>query len=43
MRVPLLVSLQRVDCASNVDNLTKLIVEVVSTGGGLDLQMFAKN
>jgi len=41
VRIPLLVSLQRVDCASNAENLTKLIIEAVSTGGGLDFKLLA--
>lgn len=32
-RAPLLVSLERVDCTPNAKNLTKLIIDAVSTGG----------
>jgi len=42
VRIPLLVALQRVECASNAENLTKLIVEAVSTGGGLDTKTVAE-
>jgi len=36
IRVPLFVALQWIDCASNVENLTKLIVDTITTGGSLD-------
>lgn len=42
VRVPLLVSLQRVECTPNAENLTSLIMEAVANGGGLDSEMIAK-
>jgi len=41
VRIPLLVYLQRVECTPNADNLTKLIVDVMATGGGLDSESIA--
>ena len=41
VRMPLLVSLQRIDCPATADNLTKLIVEVVVTGNGLEKKALA--
>ena len=41
MCMPLLVSLQRIDCPATVDNLTKLIVEAIVTGSGLEKKALA--
>lgn len=41
VRVPLLVSLQRVECSPNAENLTKLIMDSVAIGGGLDPEALA--
>jgi len=42
VRVLLLVSLQRMECSPNIDNLTKLIIESVRSGGGLDSEGIAQ-
>jgi len=41
VRVPHMISLGRVDCAPNARNLTKLIIEAIKNGGGLDREMIA--
>jgi len=41
MRIPLLISLQRVECSLNDDNLTELIVGAINSGGGLDRESIA--
>jgi len=42
VRVPLLVSPQRVNCTPNAENLMDLIMGLVSSGGGLDALAVAK-
>jgi hypothetical protein len=42
VRIPFLVSLQRVECPPNAENLTKLIVDSVIVGTGVDLETVAK-
>jgi len=41
IRIPLLISLQRVECSPTAENLTELIVGSVSAGGGLDAEGIA--
>lgn len=41
MRVSLLVSLQHVEYSPNVDKLTKLSIESMATGSGLDSEAIA--
>jgi len=41
VRIPLLISLQRVECSSNVENLTEMIVGAINLGGGLDSKAIA--
>jgi len=36
------VALQRVDCAPNAKNLTKLIIEALAAGGGLETKVVAE-
>jgi len=42
VRIPLLDALQHVECIPNEDNLMKLIVDAVSSGGGLDSKSIAQ-
>jgi hypothetical protein len=42
VRIPLFVSLQRVECTANAHNLTELIMGAVRTGGNLDAETVAK-
>ena len=42
IRIPLLISLQRVTTAANSNNITTLIMDSVMSGGGLDRPMLAR-
>lgn len=42
VRVSLLVALQRVQCTPNAENLTKLIMDSVASGGGLESESIAR-
>lgn len=42
VRILLLISLHRVECSPNVENLTELVVGVINIGRGLNAQSIAK-